>query len=197
MNYLAHLLLADDSDASRIGNLLGDFTRGPLDDLAKTYPAELVRGIKMHRAVDRFTDSHAVFKEARNLLAPERRRFAGIIVDIFFDHYLCLHWELFSQLPLQEFTHEVYRALEQHPEWRPGRLADAFPRMRTENWLMTYATLDGIELTLERVSRRSPRIGKVAGGIDDLRHHYDAFEQHFHAFMPDLLKFVDAWKKDH
>lgn len=197
MNYLAHLLLADDSDASRIGNLLGDFTRGPMDELAKIYPAELVHGIRMHRAVDRFTDSHEVFKEARILLAPERRRFAGIIVDIFFDHYLCLHWEQFSELPLAHFTQQVYRALKEHPEWRAGRLADAFPMMETENWLMTYATLDGIELTLERVSRRSPRIGKVAGGIDDLRKNYDAFERHFHTFMPDLLAFVAAWKRTH
>ena len=89
MNYLAHLLLADDTDASRIGNLLGDFATGTIESLAERYPPEILRGIKMHRAVDRFTDSHEVFKHARNLLAPGRRRFAGIIIDIIFDHYLC------------------------------------------------------------------------------------------------------------
>ncbi len=76
MNYLAHLLLAADADASRAGNLLGDFTRGSIDELAKIYPAEVIRGIRMHRAVDRFTDSHPIFKECRILLSPERRRFA-------------------------------------------------------------------------------------------------------------------------
>jgi len=69
MNYLAHLMLADDSDASRIGNLLGDFTKGTLASLAEVYPDEIIRGIKMHRAVDRFTDSHEVFKNSRALIA--------------------------------------------------------------------------------------------------------------------------------
>jgi acyl carrier protein phosphodiesterase len=196
MNYLAHLLLADDTDASRIGNLLGDFTRGPMEELAKLYPAELVRGIKMHRAVDSFTDAHEVFRRSRILLSPERRRFAGIIVDIFFDHYLCLHWKQYCQSPLEEFIEEVYQALDEHPEWRAGRLADAFPMMRSENWLMTYTTIEGIGLTLDRVSRRSPRISKIAGGAEDLRENYEAFEKKFHEFMPDLVKFADEWKKE-
>lgn len=164
-------------------------------ELAKIYPAELVRGIRMHRAVDRFTDSHVIFKEARRLLAPERRRFAGIIVDIFFDHYLCLHWEQYCEIPLETFIEDIYRALEENPGWRAGRLAKAFPMMRSENWLMTYSSIEGIGLTLKRVSSRSPRIARIAGGADDLRRNYGAFEAHFHDFMPDLLAFVVDWKK--
>jgi len=195
LNYLAHLLLADDTDASRIGNLLGDFTRGPIEELAKIYPAELVRGIKMHRAVDRFTDSHTSFQQARLLLVPERRRFAGIIVDIFYDHYLCLHWDQFSKIPLKDFIKEIYHALDDHPEWHAGRLAEAFPMMRSENWLLNYSSVEGIGVTLDRVSQRSPRIGKIAGGVEDLRKNYKSFEKNFHTFMPDLLDFVDDWKK--
>lgn len=196
MNYLAHLLLADDTDASRVGNLLGDFTRGTIADLAERYPPEVVRGIRMHRAVDRFTDSHPLFREARGLLAPGRRRFAGIIVDIFFDHFLCVHWRDYCALPLEEFIASVYKALEDHPGWRAGRLADAFPRMRDEDWLARYATLEGIDDTLRRVSRRSPRVGAIAGGAEDLRDNYAAYESLFRSFMPELLQFVDAWKKE-
>jgi len=195
MNYLAHLLLADDTDASRVGNLLGDFTRGSIDELAKIYPAEVVRGIQMHRAVDRFTDSHSVFKECRFLLAPERRRFAGIIVDIFFDHYLCKYWKDYHHTPLEEYCQEVYQAFEKHPEWRAGRLAEAFPFMKTQNWLLAYSTVDGIELTLQRVSCRSPRMAPVAEGILDFKAHYEEFETKFHDYMPDLLKFVRSWKE--
>ena len=197
MNYLAHLLLADDTDASRIGNLLGDFTRGSLEELGKIYPPELVQGIKMHRAVDRFTDSHPVFKQCRSLLAPERRRFAGIIIDILFDHYLCKHWADYSDTPLDAFCQQVYAAFEKHPEWRAGRLAGAFPLMKRENWLMAYTTVDGIELTLQRVSRRSPRVGAIAGGIHDFKKHYADFEQAFHVYMPELVHFVRQWKIDH
>lgn len=197
MNYLAHLMLADDSDASRIGNLLGDFTKGTIASLAEVYPAEIIRGIKMHRAVDRFTDSHQVFKNTRALLAPERRRFSGIIIDIIFDHYLSIHWHDYHQQPLEYFIDDVYRALDEHPEWRAGRLAKAFPMMRDENWLITYTTVEGVELTLERVSRRGKRTAQIAGGITDLRKHYAEFEASFQAFMPSLLDFTDAWKSKH
>ena len=197
MNYLAHLMLADDSDASRIGNLLGDFAKGTIEDLENFYPPEIIRGIRMHRAVDRFTDSHQVFRDARSLLAPERRRFAGIILDIIFDHYLCRHWQDYCEKPLEEFIENVYRALDEHPEWHAGRLAAAFPMMRNENWLMTYSSIEGIGLTLERVSRRSPRTAKIAGGIHDLRNHYQELEWHFHDFMPDLLAYAIAWKSKH
>ena len=195
MNYLAHLLLAEDSDASRIGNLLGDFATGTIESFAEQYPPEILRGIRMHRAVDRFTDSHKVFKEARNLLAPGRRRFAGIIIDIIFDHYLCRHWQDYSNQPLEQFIEEVYRALDTHPEWWAGRLSRVYPMMKHENWLMTYSSLEGISLTLKRVSTRSPRVTKIAGGADDLRENYNSFESHFHAFMPDLLDFADTWKR--
>ncbi|MBK1830725.1 DUF479 domain-containing protein [Verrucomicrobiaceae bacterium R5-34] len=195
MNYLAHLLLADDTDASRIGNLLGDFTKGSLDELAKVFPPEVMTGIAMHRAVDRFTDSHPVFKECRGLLAPERRRFAGVVVDIFFDHFLCQCWTDYCDTPLESFCQQVYAAFERHPEWRAGRLHDAWPLMKQENWLMTYATVDGIELTLERVSRRSPRVGGIAAGIEDFTRHYGKFERHFHAYMPELVDFVSEWKR--
>ena len=195
VNYLAHLLLADNTDASRAGNLLGDFTRGKLEDLAEVYTPEVLRGIKMHRAVDRYTDSHPVFKECRLLLAPQRRRFAGIIVDIFFDYYLCKYWDDYSETPLEEFCQQVYEAFEKHPEWHAGRLSEAFPRMKSENWLMTYATVEGIGLTLQRVSRRTSRVGGIADGIKDLKNHYSEFEEKFHLFMPELVAFVTDWKK--
>lgn len=196
MNYLAHLLLADDNDESRIGNLLGDFTRGAIADLEKKYPAEITRGIRMHRAVDQFTDSHVLFKASRMLLAQERRRFAGIIVDIFFDHFLCSHWKDYCATPLEEFIESVYKALGTHPEWRAGRLAAAYPLMKNEDWLARYATLEGIDSTLKRVSLRSSRIAPIADGIVDLKNNYQGFEDAFLNFMPELLVFVREWKEN-
>ncbi len=195
MNYLAHLFLADNTDASRIGNLLGDFVRGPVEELAKVYPPELVRGIRMHRAVDQFTDSHTIFREARGLLDTKRKRFAGIIVDVFFDHFLCLRWDRYCAQPLEEFIEDVYRALDRHPEWRAGRLGTAYPVMRHENWLHAYASVEGVGLTLRRIATRSARIAAIIHGEDDLRNNYKAFEQMFHAYMPELLAYVEDWKK--
>lgn len=196
MNYLAHLLLADDSDASRVGNLLGDFTRGLISDLEKQFPPEIIKGIRMHRAVDQFTDSHPLFRQARLLLAKERRRFAGIIVDIFFDHFLCKHWSKFSTIPLNIFITDIYHALERHPEWLTGRLKEVFPVMRNEDWLSRYATLEGIENTLKRVSKRSTKLSAIANGTDDLRKNTEDFEELFLAFMPSLLAFTTQWKQE-
>lgn len=197
MNYLAHLVLADDSDASRIGNLLGDFTKGTIASLAEIYPREILRGIEMHRAVDRFTDSHPLFKKSRLLLAPERRKFSGVIIDIIFDHYLSAHWQDYHHQDLESFIEDIYRAIDTHPEWQAGRLAKVFPMMRHENWLQTYTTIDGIALTLERVSQRGKRTAQIADGIIDLRKNYLELETHFLAFMPSLLSFTNTWKKTH
>lgn len=195
MNYLAHLFLADNTDESRIGNLLGDFTRGSLDELAEIYPAELVLGIKMHRAVDRFTDSHPTFQEGRKLLHPSRSRLAGIITDIFHDHFLCLHWNSFSTIPLKKFTQEVYTALEQNPTWQAGRLADILPAMKKTNWLVNYGSIEGIHTTLQRIAQRSSRIQGISEGIIDLEKNYDEFNALFLKFMPQLISFTDNWKQ--
>lgn len=166
-----------------------------MEELAKQFPQEVTRGIHMHRIVDAFTDAHPSFKASRQLLAPERRRFAGIIVDLFFDHFLSVHWQNYHSTPLDEFCQQVYRELASHPEWMTGRLAEITPIMTRENWLMRYSTMDGMKLTLSEVSHRSPRISKMANAIIDLRENYDALESHFHTFMPGVLAFVNTWKK--
>lgn len=150
----------------------------------------------MHRAIDRFTDSHSTFRDGRNLLAPSRSRFAGIIIDIFYDHYLCIHWKQFSKIPLAEFTQQVYQTLEENPHWHAGRLADIFPSMKATDSLMNYGNIEGIELTLQRMSQRSPRVSGIAEGIIDLRKNYSAFEALFLNFMPDLIYFAEEWKKE-
>ncbi len=197
LNYLAHLFLADNTDASRIGNLLGDFTHGTLEDLRTRFPAEVVHGIRMHRAVDRFTDSHQIFKKSRALLAPTRQRFAGIIVDIIFDHFLSIHWDQFCATPLEDFVQEVYLALDAHPEWRVGRLDKGYPWIKKDNLFMRYQTLEGIEVTFKRVSQRGPKLAPIAGGIHDLRDHFGSFERYFLEYFPDLIHFVAKWKKEH
>lgn len=190
MNYLAHIFLARPTDASRIGNLLGDFVRGTPDTLREQYPEEVVAGIVMHRALDRFTDDHPAFHEARALLPTELRRFAGIIVDIFFDHFLTQHWSTFSDHDLGGFVSEFYDAMERHPDWLSEDLKRALPRMRTENWLQSYGTISGIELTLQRVASRSPRLTPIATATQSLTDHYQSFDHAFHRFFPDVQKYA-------
>ncbi|NWK57609.1 DUF479 domain-containing protein [Verrucomicrobiaceae bacterium N1E253] len=194
MNFLAHLLLADDSAASRIGNLLGDFARGPIEQHCASFPKEVVRGIQMHRFIDGFTDSHPAFLRCRRMIHPERRRFAGIMVDLFWDHFLSIHWKDYHASPLETFCQQIYSEMEDHPEWLAGRLGKMFPIMKRENWLMRYSTLEGMALTLEEVSHRSPRIRPIAKGMEDLTSNYEALDSQFQVFMPELLAFVHRWK---
>lgn len=190
MNFLAHLALAGPSDASRIGNLLGDFEKGTPASLRERLPAPIVEGIVMHRRIDRFTDSHPVFQQARLLLAPERRRFAGIIIDIYFDHLLNKHWASYHPGTVPDFAAEIYQTFDRHPTWLGTQLGPLVPRIKAENWLAAYSTVEGIEHTLGRVANRSPRLAPIAHATPDLIAEKAAFESHFLQFYPAIRQFA-------
>lgn len=190
MNFLAHLALAGPSDASRIGNLLGDFEKGTPASIRERLPAPIVEGIVMHRHIDRFTDSHPVFHQARLLLAPERRRFAGIIIDIYFDHLLNKHWASYHPGTVPEFTREIYQTFDRHPDWLGPRLGPLVPRIKREDWLAAYSTMDGIDLTLHRVASRSPRLSAIATATPDLIAGKEALEALFLRFYPEIRQYA-------
>lgn len=195
LNFLGHIVLARDSAESRIGNFLGDFVKGLPSAFPDEYGAELVDGILMHRAVDVFTDRHPAFLRARRLLEPERRRFAGIVVDIFFDHFLSIRWEKWMVGRKEDFVSKFYGELL---AFRLPRITADFPeitaRMVEKDWLGTYATLEGMELTLRRVSSRSPRLAPMIASMDDLVENFQKFEECFEEFFPDVRCFASDWK---
>ena len=190
LNFLAHLLLAGPADASRIGNLLGDFARGTPESLTGRFPPEVIAGIVMHRKLDRFTDDHPAFHEARSYLAPERRRFAGIIVDVIFDHFLSLRWSEYCEQGLEEFVQDVYGAFDRHPTWLGDELPALLPRIKRNNWLLSYGTVEGIEYAFGRISKRSPRIAPIAGGGEEFRAHYAGFDRAFQQFFPEARTYA-------
>lgn len=185
MNYLAHLRLAPDEPLLRLGNLLGDFARGV--DVA-ALPEPLRRGIAQHRAIDRFTDAHPVFRRSRQRLPPALRRFGGVLVDVYYDHFLARHWSRFGDgRGLEDFTQAVYGELQQHDAWLPPQLQQAAPLMRRQDWLAGYRELANIDVTLQRMSRRLRRDNPLGQGGEELRRHYDGLQDDFVAFFPDAL----------
>ena len=194
MNFLGHIVLARDTAESRVGNFLGDFVKGLPSRFPEEYGAELVDGILMHRAVDVFTDRHPAFLRARDLLAPERRRFAGIVVDVFFDHFLSLRWEDFVQVGRMDFIRGFYGELE---GFRLPRITENFPeiteRMVRQDWLGSYASVEGIALTMRRVSTRSARLGHLVGAEEDLVKNFHGFKGCFEEFFPDVRSFARDW----
>ena len=197
MNYLAHALLGDHSPQGLVGALLGDFVKGRADDLERDWPSEVARGIRLHRAIDRFTDAHDAHRRSRNRFRAPRRRFAGIIVDICYDHFLAAGWERFSARPLPEFTAAVYGALQSHHDHLPGRLASIVPRMVERDWLGSYQELPRVGRAIDGVGTRVRGGEAMQGAIEDVQADYAAFQGDFDAFFPELAAFVSDWKRTH
>lgn len=187
MNYLAHLYLADDTPESLLGNLLGDFLRGVR---VQDFPLEVQAGIRRHFQVDAFTDTHPVPLESRRRIAAPQRRFGGVLVDIFYDHFLARHWREFSSEPLEAFSQRAYAALASQETLLPERLRHALPRMREEDWLASYREVEGVRTTLRRLSRRLRREHDLAAGVDELIRSYAALEADFRRFFPELVRSV-------
>ncbi len=192
MNYLAHLLLAEATPEAWVGNLLGDFVKGAVGDLGDRYPVAIRQGILLHRQIDAFTDAHPVVQTSKARIAPERRRFAGVLVDMFYDHFLARHWQDYASIALPEFAEQVYHALQTHEVILPERLQRVLPDIIRQNWLTSYQDIDGIAYALQRMSRRIHRTNPLALGIVDLQTHYDGLEADFRAFWPEVVGYVNT-----
>lgn len=195
MNFLAHLHLAEPTPESRLGNLLGDFVKGlPWDD---RYAGGVWRGIMEHRHVDAFTDSHESWKRSRDLLPKGLRRYAGIVVDIYYDFFLHRHWSDFSpEEPISDFIESSHSDLISILSTAPPPAREAIRAMISQEWLTEYATLDGIDRTLRRVSHRSPILRSIFDASAALAGHLPDMEEHFLTFYPDLLAYMPRLRTD-
>ena len=167
MNWLAHLLLSEAKVEHRLGNLLGDLTKGKERENLST---EILRGIADHQKIDIFTDSHPIVKQSKQRIVPQYRRFSGILVDVFYDHILAKNWHNYSDISLEYFASEIYISFEPYLGHIPIKASIVIQRAFTDNWLTSYRDLDGIEKALKRISasskfprRRSGGIGKASG----------------------------------
>jgi len=188
MNHFAHLVLAQPTVESTVGNLLGDFARG-LD--AESLPPPVRAGLYNHRAVDRFTDSHPLVREMKRGFSPERRRFAGIALDIYFDHLLMQYWDEFERRPLDESIAVFYRRMAAGQELMPGEtMRRATRRMIEYDWFGSYRSLDAIDESLNRVAARIRFSNRFDNAIEDLRRNDDLIRQGFLEFYPQLRRHV-------
>lgn len=193
MNYLAHIYLASHSDDAMFGALLGDFVKM---DGASKFALPIAQEILLHRKVDSFTDQHPIIQHARSLFAAPRRRFAGIALDIFYDHVLIKHWTRYSDGDVSEFIAGFYQSLSKRSDQFPPTLAYAVPRMIEQDWLGSYADFSGVEIAITRVSSRLSRNAELLLQTSaDLCSSYDVLEQGFIDFFPDLLDYVVQQRK--
>jgi acyl carrier protein phosphodiesterase len=189
MNYLAHLFLGDRTPEGFIGSLLGDFRKNLCWE---RYSPEILQGIDLHQKIDIFTDRHPIFCSSKQFIDPSRRRFAGIILDVFYDHCLAKHWSDYASIPLEHFAQTVYQALQLHQEILPERLQRSLPFMVQQDWLSSYRSLTGVARSLRGIARRLRRETTIDRGIDDVQTHYVALEQSFQLFFPELQTYVQT-----
>ena len=185
MNYLAHLFLAGDTAESLIGNLAGDFVKGRIDGAD-----EMAEGIRQHRRIDAFTDTHPSVAAFRRVLIPDHGHYARIISDVFFDHFLATDWPRFSDEPLEDFVQRVFRTIDAYRDALPGTLGVVYPRMRTQNWLLSYRDVDGIRIALTNLSKRLSRRPHLEDATHHLGDSRSELSRHFHEFFPDVLAFA-------
>jgi acyl carrier protein phosphodiesterase len=189
MNYLAHLRLAPPGDDGLLGSLMGDFVKGPLPG---GYPPGIAHAMVLHRRIDAFTDAHPRVRLSRGRISPSRRRFAGIMVDLFYDHFLARHWHHYSDERLDAFTRRVYALLAEREPALPLRLRAVAARMRQTDWLGSYREIGNIHVALDRMSLRLRRENRLAGSAEELEAKYGEFEADFRAFFPELVHFARA-----
>ncbi|MBF2065956.1 MAG: DUF479 domain-containing protein [Calothrix sp. C42_A2020_038] len=189
MNWLAHLLLSKPDTESRLGNLLADLVKGAERNNLKE---NIQLGIKHHQQIDLFTDSHLIVHRSKQRISSSYRRFAGILIDGFYDHFLAKNWVLYSNQTLENFTAEIYESFLTYPEPLPSYANQVITRMAKEDWLGSYRTLSGIEYLLSRLSYRfSQRFQKQKDfqlklAINELINNYNSLEADFLEFFPEL-----------
>lgn len=188
MNFLAHLLLGPPQPQQALGSLLGDFVKGPVANL--TLPPAVREGVWLHRRIDVFTDSHPLVLASKARVSNERRRFAGIMVDMFYDHLLARHWARFSAQPIEHFTQQMYAGLLAQQALIPEHAWPVIQRMAEQDWLSSYAELEQLERALTNMGRRLRRDNRLAGSVLELERDYGGFEADFLAFMPEVIDYA-------
>lgn len=187
VNFLAHAYLAGPSGDSIAGGLMGDFVKGPLDD---RYVPAIRQALALHRRIDTYTDAHPTVSASRARIGPPRRRYAGILVDMFYDHFLARHWRDYSEVALEDFTAHVYAALSERHRVLPERLQRIAPNMAATDWLASYRDVDAIGFALDRMGERLKRGNALLGSATELVVNYAALESDFRSFFPDVVQFA-------
>lgn len=192
MNFLAHLYLSQPSDELMFGNFIADGVRGKLEG---RFPDTVIQGIRMHRSIDDFTDRHTIFKQSCMRLFENYDKYAWVIVDIFYDHFLAANWDEFHPLSLKEFSTNTYSMLKQNIELMPEKSKRFYHYMNEYDILFNYSRTEGIEQVLSGMARRTRFQSNMEKATTDLIKDYKEYENDFRLFFPELQKYAEDISK--
>lgn len=187
MNYVAHIHLAHLTETSLLGNFLGDFVKG--NDLAHLPPA-IEQGVRLHRAVDTFTDQHALVKKLKKSFPRDIRRMSGVVIDIYFDHLLCRDWPLYNDASLARVLSSFYRSLANTKLVLPGRFAQVKKGLLSYRWLHDYTQREAAHRAFYQIEKRlDKRIVFADAAVDFVYDHEHLFQNAFGEFYPELISY--------
>jgi acyl carrier protein phosphodiesterase len=194
MNFLAHLYLSGNDDEIMVGNFIGDFVKGR--NLSERFASGIVKGIELHRAIDAFTDTHETVSESKDKLREKYRHYSAVIVDVYYDHFLARHWTSFHDVSLEAYTRKAYATIKKYDAILPEQVRHMLVYMSRDNWLLEYASIEGIHRALSGMARRTSFRSKMEEAVEDLEFHYEAIEKEFLQFFPELrVHAVDFLKR--
>lgn len=189
MNYLAHVFLSYNNPKILLGNMIADAVKG------KSYinfDEEVIKGIKLHRNIDFFTDTHPIVIHSKEKLYYKYHKYSSVIIDIFYDHFFSINWNDYSETPIRETAKKTYRILITNYEILPLRIKKILPFMVTNNWLSNYHDLNNINRALTNLGKRTKYKSYMNEAIEDLKSNYSEFNQEFQAFFPQLIRHTQS-----
>lgn len=192
MNFLAHLYLADRSEDLLVGSFLGDFCKGAVE----RFPERWQKGIRLHRRVDAFTDDHELPKRSGWRLRPSAGRYAPVVVDVLYDHFLAVEWRRFSDEKLEEASSRYYATLARHRDTFPEVAAWVVGRMASQDWLGSYRAMDGVRTALSRMSGRLRNGFRLESSVGRIEEQYDELRGDFVPFFEEIRVEAERWRSE-
>lgn len=183
MNFLAHIYLSGDNDLLKIGNFMADSIRG---HSYESYPEEIKKGILLHRSIDSFTDMHPIYRQSKHRLHEKYGHYSGVIMDIFYDHFLAKNWPQYSTVKLEVYAENFYLLLKENYDVLTERAKGMMPYMIGRNWLVSYATIEGLEMIMFQMDYRTKHRVAMDESIVELKQYYTEFETEFTLFFEEL-----------
>lgn len=183
MNFLAHLYLSNNQPDVQIGNFIGDFVKGRQYE---RYPENVKRGILLHRHIDHFTDTHPIPHQSADRLRIHYRRYSGVLIDLFYDHYLARNWERYHHQSLHAFVNQTHKLFIRNYFNLPREVRSFLPFLIKSRRLENYRHADGIERSLTIMTNHTSLPPHVKEAMAILKEHDQAFEQEFLIFFEEL-----------
>ncbi|MEJ6693880.1 MAG: ACP phosphodiesterase [Saprospiraceae bacterium] len=194
MNYLAHMYLSCSDEDLIIGNMLVDMMN---IKRLRELPEQYHKGFELHRLIDSCTDEHPIVKEAVLKLRENHRKYAPVVIDIFYDYVLSLEWERYSGKDIQDFCNGIYEVINKHLKDLPEDIVIRLEKMLADNFLMTCSSPKAIRRVFDLIDSRAKFTNSFSMATNDLLEDYDYFRDNFFKFFPDMIEKALSFSEQH